>query len=110
MRKRLVLALAALGLTSVSGSAFAAETTLDLSGTVPDDQYKHFFLPFDVPAGTTEIQIHHDDLSDQNILDWGLVDETGKFRGWGGGNTEDAIVGVDAATRSYLPGPINAGT
>jgi hypothetical protein len=110
MRPTLSAFSALLASLALSGSVLAAETTLDLSGAVPDDQDRHFFVPFDVPAGTVEIQIHHDDLSDANILDWGLVDETGAFRGWGGGNTEDATVGEQAATRSYLPGPIHAGT
>ena len=87
----------------------AAETTVDLSGTVPGDEARHFFLEFDVPAGTKEIQIAHDDLSAENILDWGLVDAQGRFRGWGGGNEEDAVVGELAASRSYVTGPIEPG-
>lgn len=94
---------------ALSAPAFAAETVLDLSGSVPDDQLRHFFVEFDVPAGTKEIEIAHDDLSADNILDWGLVDEKGGFRGWGGGNTENALVGELAASRSYVPGPIAAG-
>lgn len=93
----------------LSTPALAAETVLDLSGNVPDDQLRHFFVEFDVPAGIKEIEIAHDDLSTENILDWGLVDEKGGFRGWGGGNTENAVVGEQAASRSYLPGPIAAG-
>lgn len=69
-----------------------------------------FLVPFTVPPGTYEIQVHHDDQSADNILDWGLYDSDGVFRGWGGGNTEDAIVGTQAASRSYLPGPIKPGT
>ena len=34
----------------------------------------------------------------------------GTSRGWGGGNTEDAILGVDQSSRSYLPGPLTPGT
>jgi hypothetical protein len=89
--------------------ARAAETVIDLSGDVPDDGLRHFFLEFDVPEGITEIQIQHDDLSDENILDWGLEAPGGVFRGWGGGNTEDAVVNIAAASRSYIPGPIPAG-
>src|SRR5690606_27355461 len=55
------------------------------------------------------IEIAHDDLSDDNTLDWGLVDPNGVFRGWGGGNPENAVVGEAAASRSYVPGPILAG-
>lgn len=69
-----------------------------------------FYLPFAVPAGTQEIEIRHADLSSNNILDWGLDDPSKKFRGWGGGNVEPAIVGIDRASRSYLTGPIDAGS
>jgi hypothetical protein len=89
----------------LSGVALAQETVVTLDGDVPTGEETHFFLPFDVPAGTGEIEVAHDDLSATNILDWGLDDPNG-FRGWGGGNVEPAIVGVDAASRSYLPGPI----
>ncbi|MBW2225019.1 MAG: CehA/McbA family metallohydrolase [Deltaproteobacteria bacterium] len=62
-----------------------------------------------MPEGIVEIEVQHDDLSSENILDWGLDDPNG-FRGWGGGNREPAIVGVQAASRSYVPGPIPTGT
>lgn len=97
--------LASLGL---SQSAFANETIL-LEGEVPEGSPDHFRLAFEVPDGVQEIEIRHDDLSEQNILDWGLDDPAG-FRGWGGGNHEAAIVGEEAASRSYLPGPITQGT
>jgi len=67
-------------------------------------------VPFDVPAGTVEIQVTHTDGSDSVILDWGVWAPDGSYRGWGGGNTEDAIIGVDQSSRSYLPGPIAPGT
>jgi hypothetical protein len=85
------------------------QCTIRLEGTVPDGPETHFFLPFEVLEGTVEIEIQHDDLSSQNILDWGLDDPNG-FRGWGGGNSEPAVVGIQAATRSYIPGPIPTGT
>ncbi|HWO21417.1 MAG TPA: CehA/McbA family metallohydrolase [Kofleriaceae bacterium] len=62
-----------------------------------------------VPAGTREIRIAHTDGSDAVILDWGVWGPDG-FRGWGGGNTEDAIIGVDESSRSYRIGPITPGT
>jgi hypothetical protein len=76
---------------------------------VPAGDERHFFVPFEVPDGVAEIEVRHDDLSDANILDWGLEDPQG-FRGWGGGNTEPAVVGELAASRSYVPGPIPGGT
>ncbi len=84
-------------------------TVLTFDGTVPTGSETHFFLPFEVPAGVVEIEVRHDDGSAENILDFGLEDAHG-FRGWGGGNSEPAVVGLDRASRSYVPGPIDAGT
>ncbi len=80
-----------------------------IQGTVPEGPETHFFLPFDVPEGIAEIEVRHDDISSENILDWGLDDPNG-FRGWGGGNSEPAVVGIEAASRSYVPGPMPVGT
>lgn len=75
---------------------------------VPADGPDHFFVEFDVPAGTEEIEIRHDDLSEVNILDFGLDDPNG-YRGWGGGTTEPIIVSSAAASRAYVPGPLVPG-
>ncbi len=91
-----------------AGSA-AADEVLTFSGTVDASAPAHFTIPFEVPAGTNEIQIDHDDGDPDDILDWGLSSPSG-FRGWGGGNDEPAIVSELAASRSYLTGPIEAGT
>jgi hypothetical protein len=66
-------------------------------------------VPFTVPAGAVECQIAHTDGDDFVILDWGVWGPDG-YRGWGGGNTEDAIIGVMQSSRSYLPGPLTPGT
>jgi hypothetical protein len=95
-------------LCTLSTRAVAAESVLVFEGEVPAAGPDHFFIPFAVPSGTLEIEVRHDDLSEANILDWGLSDQNG-FRGWGGGNTEPAIVGLAAASRSYVPGPIEPG-
>jgi MYXO-CTERM domain-containing protein len=111
MRRQRAWWILAAGLALGSGTAHAGgETIIPLTGEVPDDGLDHFFVPFDVPAGgaVVEIEVRHDDLSDANVLDWGLQGPDG-FRGWGGGNAEPAIVGVDAASRSYSPGAIEAG-
>ena len=81
---------------------------LVLDGVVPDGGPDHFFLDFDVPDGTQEIEIRHDDRSTANILDWGVNDPDG-YRGWGGGTGEPVVIGVTAASRAYVPGPIKAG-
>ncbi len=89
--------------------AAADEQILTFDGEVPDDGLDHAFVEFEVPMGTLEIEVRHDDLSEANILDWGLEDPQG-FRGWGGGNEEPAVVAVAAASRSYLTGAIEPGT
>ncbi len=66
-------------------------------------------VAFEVPVGTQEIRIAHTDGDPDVILDFGVWSPEG-FRGWGGGNTEDAIIGVEQSSRSYLPGAITAGT
>mgnify|MGYP001814122267 FL=1 len=104
------LAWSALLVVVLAGSAAAQDPPpIRLEGEVPMGEERHFFLPFEVPEGIVEIEVRHDDLSSVNILDWGLDDPNG-FRGWGGGNSEPAIVGVDAASRSYVPGEIPPGT
>ena len=73
--------------------------TLVFDGEVPTtDGVAYIAIPLHVPAGTMEIEIRHDDLSDANILDWGLLSPSG-FRGYGGGNTESAIVKHQDGTR-----------
>jgi len=101
-----------LGLLAGASTARAQDPcSVHLAGTVPDDPATHFFLPFEVREGEgiVEIEVQHDNLSSANILDWGLDDPNG-FRGWGGGNSERAVVGIEAASRSYVPGPIPVGT
>ncbi len=86
-----------------------AQDPIVIQGEVPTGDETHFFVAFDVPERIVEIEVQHDNLTEGNILDWGLDDPNG-FRGWGGGNSQPAIVGVEAASRSYIPGPIPAGT
>lgn len=99
---------AGLVLMSLAAGLALAQTVV-LEGQVPEGGPDHFFLPFQVPPGTVEIEVRHDDLSEANILDWGLYDPAG-HRGWGGGNSEPAVVNARAASRSYTPGPIVPGT
>lgn len=99
-----------LAVVAASAPARADEEVLVRDGEVPtDDDVRFVELPFEVPEGIVELEVRHDDLSESNILDWGLSDPL-RNRGWGGGNTEPAVVGVEAASRSYLPGPLPAGT
>jgi hypothetical protein len=108
LRARAALASGAFGLVVLHASSSTAAPIIK-DGEVPADGLDHFFLDFEVPAGTKEIEIRHDDKSAANILDWGLYDPDG-YRGWGGGTSEATIVGETAASRAYVPGPIKAGT
>ena len=105
--KRVLAGIAAVVVATAASTA-AAQEVIDLSGEAPDDGSEFILVPFDVPAGTAELEVEHDDLSEANILDWGLLDPNGN-RGWGGGNSENAVVGVHAASRSYVPGPLPPG-
>ncbi len=93
------------------GIAFIAAVlcTHHLEGDVTSAGGDYHDVTFDVPAGTAEIRISHTDNSSFSILDWGVWSPNG-FRGWGGGLEEDTIIGVAQSSRSYLPGPITAGT
>ncbi|HEX8438864.1 CehA/McbA family metallohydrolase [Archangium sp.] len=84
-----------------------AADPLVMEGEVPAEG-SFFDVPFQVPPGTVELEVRHDDLASENILDWGLEDPAG-FRGYGGGNEEPAVVGEKAASRSYLAGPLPPG-
>ncbi len=108
MRRAIALALMTglAGLAAASGAR--ADDELVFEGEVPSEG-DYFTIPFEVPEGIAEIEVRHDDLSDANILDWGLFSPDG-FRGYGGGNTEPAVTGVEAASRSYLRGPVTSGT
>jgi hypothetical protein len=76
---------------------------------VADDGEDLFVVPFEVGPDIQEIEVRHESLGDGDVLDFGVDDPDG-FRGWGGGNDEPAVIGVSAASRSYLPGPLPAGT
>ncbi len=97
-----------LPLVAWAAAAFGAES-IERVGVVGADGPDHIRVPFEVPEGVVEVQVVHETTTEGDVLDWGLDDPAG-FRGWGGGNGEDAIVGVEAASRSYVPGPIPAGT
>lgn len=89
--------------------AFAAViSTIHLEGDVTAAGGDFVEVPFEVPANTAEITVSHTDGDPDVILDFGVWSPEG-FRGWGGGNTEDAIIGVAQSSRSYLSGAITAG-
>jgi len=82
---------------------------IHIEGTAPEGPEDYFFVEFEVPEGIVEIEVQHANLTPGNSLDWGLDGPNG-FRGWGGGKGEPGIVGLQAASPSYIPGPIPTGT
>ena len=97
----------AAALAAVSTSAHAAP--LVFQGDMPSDALDYFSIEFEVPPGTQEIAMSHDDLSAVNTLDFGIDDPSGS-RGWGGGTTDVAVLNASAASHGYVPGPITPGT
>jgi len=106
-RPTLAATLAALAVLAGAGST-RADSTKVYEGDVPVGGPDHFFVPFEVPTGTQEIQVVTDDLSKENILDFGLEDAQG-YRGWGGGTSEPIVVSTRAASRAFVPGPLDRG-
>ncbi len=90
-------------------SSLANAAPLVLEGELPVMGPDFVMIPFEVPAATVELSVTHPNLQPENILDYGVFDPAG-FRGWGGGNSEPAVVGAEASSRSYLPGALTAGT
>jgi hypothetical protein len=86
----------------------ATLSTMTYTGDVPAAGGDYADVAFAVPAGTKEIRIAHSDGSEGEILDWGVWSPDG-FRGWGGGLTDDAVIGVAQSSRGYVAGPIAAG-
>ncbi|HEY8206903.1 MAG TPA: CehA/McbA family metallohydrolase [Myxococcaceae bacterium] len=109
MTRAAAVALAAAAVVAAPRARAQDPAPLVMDGLVPEGGSRFFDLTFEVPAGTKEIEVRHSDRSSTNVLDWGLFDPE-RFRGWGGGNEEPAVVGEQAASRSYLAGPLPPGT
>lgn len=67
-------------------------------------------VTFQVPAGVTRLAVAFDYTGRENrtVVDLGLLDPV-RFRGWSGGNKKSFFLSTEAATASYLPGPLPAG-
>jgi hypothetical protein len=83
--------------------------TLHLDVEVPKAGGDYLVVPFEVPAGTVELEVARTVPGGDVVLDFGVWGPGG-FRGWGGGLTEPTTIGVSESSRGYLPGPIAQGT
>jgi hypothetical protein len=78
----------------------------------PDDRAaeRYRYLPVDVPPGAGALTVSLDYDRAAGVLDLGVLDPGGGFRGWSGGARSTFTVAVDRATPGYLPGPLDPGT
>src|SRR6188472_4236411 len=74
VRPRSTLLVSAVACLAALYSRPAAAAPIVFGRDVPSDGPDHFFVEFDVPEGTQEIEVKHDDLSEANILDFGMLD------------------------------------
>lgn len=102
---RTVGVVAAVVARAVSSAASTQQAVLvyNFSSQLPPTALDFFLVPFYLPDGVAELQVQHlqTAIGTTNILDWGIAGPDGSVVGWGGGNTEVAIVGVAATSRSY---------
>jgi MYXO-CTERM domain-containing protein len=82
---------------------------LVLEGALGEGESDYHLVPFEVPAGTLELEFHPRSAIEQNVLDFGIVDADGVVRGWSGSDGDGAIINADAASRGYRPGALPAG-
>lgn len=105
----------ALVLLLLASPALAQETRkpdLVLAGEITGADHQTYKpVTFDVPASVTRLTVAFDYTGRENrtVVDLGLLDPV-RFRGWSGGNKRGFFVSAEAATASYLPGPLPAGT
>jgi hypothetical protein len=78
----------------------------------PEDRAssRYHYVPVDVPPGTRSLRVELGFDRSAGVLDLGVFDPAGAFRGYSGGVRDAFVVGEEAATPGYLPGPLPAGT
>lgn len=82
------------------------------SGTwLPEDRAasRYHYLPVDVPAGAAGLRVALEYDRSAGVLDLGVFDPAGRFRGWSGASRESFAVTREWATPGYLPGELPAG-
>jgi len=71
---------------------------------------RYRYVPVDVPPGARSLRVELAFDRSAGVLDLGLFDPAGRFRGYSGGARDAFVVGETTATPGYLPGPLPAGT
>lgn len=82
---------------------------IELTATLEDvERSRYYEVPFEVGHGARVAVTMTYDRSDGAAVDLGLLDPDG-VRGWSGGQRSHVVVGEDAATPGYRPGPLAPG-
>lgn len=105
------LALVALLIASPAWAQEAVKPDFVLTGVITGADHQTYKpVTFDVPVGVTQLSVTFDYTGRENrtVVDLGLMDPV-RFRGWSGGNKKTFFVSTEAATPSYLPGPLPPG-
>lgn len=85
-------------------------STLSLEGDITAEGGDYALHEFEVPEGTVEFTVQRTyENPEDDIIDFGIRDQDSQ-RGWGGGLTEPAVIGVEESSRGYAIGPIRPGT
>jgi hypothetical protein len=109
------LALLVAGMDRLDGEA---PQIITLRYTPADrDRDRYVYVPFDVPADTTEVRVRYeyDRANGQNTIDLGVFEPgslkigTSAMRGYSGGSKSEVSIGEQYATPGYATGPLPAG-
>ena len=68
------------------------------------------YVLFKVPKKAGILQISYNYSKGDNVLDIGVFDSKGSFRGWSGSNKSELFISENAATPGYLHGKIYPGS
>jgi len=68
---------------------------------------RYHYIPFDAGADGFRVTLAYD--RGAGVLDLGVFDPSGNFRGYSGGARDSFAITPDWATPGYLPGPVPAG-
>jgi len=78
----------------------------------PAEAGRYLRLPFEVPAGVDRLDLSYSyprTAVKPNVVDIGLLDETGRVRGWSGSERLEVTVSAGGATPGYRAGAVRPG-
>ncbi|QBI20931.1 PHP domain-containing protein [Egibacter rhizosphaerae] len=69
--------------------------------------HRYVTVPVEADAAALSVTLDHDRSA--GVLDLGVFDPSGEFRGYSGGARDRFVITEDQATPGYVPGPLPAG-